>query len=41
MATDTPAPPAPTELGYLNPGGLDFYADAAWDPALVLSLIHI
>lgn len=38
MATNTPAPPAPTELGYLNPGGLDFYADAAWDPALAREL---
>ena len=31
MATDTTAPPAPVELGYLNPGELDFYKNAAWD----------
>lgn len=38
MATDTPAPPAPTEIGYVNPGSDDFYADAAWDPSLAHEL---
>lgn len=39
MATEATTPPAPVELGYLNPGGLDFYADAAWDPTLAPELV--
>ena len=34
MSDATTAPPAPKEIGYVNPGGLDFYTDAAWDPDL-------
>lgn len=38
-AETTTTPPVPTELGYINPGELDFYAGRAWDSDVVPELL--